>query len=386
MNTSISAFFRRQWLLLWRDPWLASLLTWLPLVLFLLLYAIFAKGIARDLPIGIVDLDHSRLSRALSRHYDASSALAVERVYAEVEEAMADLRAGRMYGLVILPERLESDTMKGKPPQVRGLVNMQYLLVGKIVNSALLQTHGSFAAGVEVMRGLAGSTPLPEMALANAVPITNQVTPLFNTNTNYAQFLVSAMLPAMWQILMIATTVMTLASWKRNSVGRWPAEGPLKAYLATTVLLVVLFWLQGIWFLTFMYLVLGWPMHGDWTMLLFAQLLTCLASVSVGSLFFLFTLDAARGLSLAAAYAAPGLAFMGVTFPVSDMTLPARIWRSFLPISHYIEIQSAQVNHGASVLVGLPQLGKLCLLGLLLAIGLLRIRSLSRKTGTEVAA
>lgn len=376
MNQPLSSHIGRQWRVVRTDPWLLALVTWVPLVLFLMLWAIFSKGIARDLPIGVVDLDNSRLSRALIRHYDASSSLDAGFTFASVDEGTKALRAASIYALIILPKNLAADTLLGRPPQVHGLFNSQYLLIGKIVNSALMQTHGSFSAGVEVVQGLATANPLPTIALANAVPIGNQVTPLFNTNTNYAQFLVSAMLPAMWQILMIATTVLTLATARRKNEGQWPGDEPRKGFLATVIVLTALFWLQGIWWLTFMYVLLGWPMHGSWTILLFAQFLTSVASVAAAALFFLFSLDVARGLSLAAAYAAPGLAYMGVTFPVTDMTLPARIWRSFLPISHYIEIQFAQVNYGAPILQGLPQIANLCLFALLLILGLLRVGSL----------
>ena len=51
---------------------------------------------------------------------------------------------------------------------------------------------------------------------------------------------------------------------------------------------------------------------------------------------------------------------MGVTFPVSDMPLGAQVWRSLLPISHYIEIQLAQVNSGATLSLAMPQLLHLC--------------------------
>jgi len=43
------------------------------------------------------------------------------------------------------------------------------------------------------------------------------------------------------------------------------------------------------------------------------------------------------------------------------MILPAQIWRDFLPVSHYINIQLYQANHGASVSTALPQLGALLL-------------------------
>lgn len=60
-------------------------------------------------------------------------------------------------------------------------------------------------------------------------------------------------------------------------------------------------------------------------------------------------------MSMAAAYAAPGLAFMGVTFPATDMIYPAQVWRNLLPVSHYVDIQISQANYGASLMVSWPQ-------------------------------
>lgn len=128
-----------------------------------------------------------------------------------------------------------------------------------------------------------------------------------------------------------------------------------------------------------MYILLGWPMHGSWSVLILAQLLTIFASLLMGTLLYFFTRDAARGLSLAAAYTAPGLAFMGVTFPVTDMTLPAKVWRSLLPISHYIEIQFNQVNYGGSILSVLPEMKHLLLFSLLLIPLALKVNSLIKK-------
>lgn len=345
---SFASMAAREWRVLWRDPWLLSLVSWVPLLLFFLMWAIFSQGIARNLPLGVVDLDKSRLSRALIRHYDASPALATTSHFPDVQEGAAALRAGKIYGLVILPANLEKQTMLGRPPAVDAFVNSEFLLIGKLINSALLQAQGTFVGKIEIAGNLATGAPVFDKALATAMPIANQVTPLFNSNNNYAQFLVSAMLPAVWQILMVAFTVLSLAAeQRRDGLQEWLGASPVEALFAKFLPIILLFWLHGSLFLWGMYIFLGWPMHGNWTLLLFAQLVTVCASLAVASLFFFLTLDAARGLSLAAAYTAPGLAFMGVTFPVTDMTLPATLWRGLLPISHYIEIQFGQVNYGA---------------------------------------
>jgi ABC-2 type transport system permease protein len=89
-------------------------------------------------------------------------------------------------------------------------------------------------------------------------------------------------------------------------------------------------------------------MHGSLLALMCFQLLTITACVIMGHLFFFLTLEPARAMSLAGAFTAPSFAFMGVTFPSSDMNLLAQGWRSLLPISHYIEAQISQVNYGLS--------------------------------------
>lgn len=78
-----------------------------------------------------------------------------------------------------------------------------------------------------------------------------------------------------------------------------------------------------------------------------------------------------------AAYSAPGFAFMGITFPATDMILPARIWRGLLPASHYIEIQLAQANYGVSPLAAMPQMESLLLFSLLLIPALLKAKKIA---------
>lgn len=355
-SPAFTTMLKREWRLLFLDPWLCSLATWVPLVLAVVVCSIFVKGIARELPIGIIDLDHSQVSRAIIRNLDASPALQVVQSYPDVLEGAAALRAGTIYAFVVMPEDLERNTIRGLAPEITAFVNSQFLLIGKVINSALVQVLSTFNAKVEVKKNLAMGQPVPSAAISSALPIGMQITPLFNVNTNYAQFLVSAILPGLWQILIVALTVLTFAAEKRREgLQAWLADGPIRACIAKYIPLITIAWIHGLLFLSGMYIVLGWPMHGSWFVLVLAVFLTSCACVAAGSLFFLVTRDAARGLSLSAGFAAPALAFMGVTFPVSNMTLPAKIWRSLIPSSHYIEIQFSQVNYGAPLMFVIPQ-------------------------------
>jgi ABC-2 type transport system permease protein len=360
---SFSTIIVEQWRTLKGDPWLFSLISWLPPLLFLLMWAILSAGIVRDLPVGVCDLDKSSMSRSLIRHYHATPTVKVTEDFADPDAGAAALRAGEIYALIVLPENFEKDTLIGRPPQVTAFVNTQFLVIGKVINSSLMQAHSSFTARIDVGKNLLAGVQAVQLALVDAVPTGTQVTPLFNSNSDYAQFLVSAILPAIWQILVVVGTILYLAAEKRrNGNQSKPLDlFPVRTLLTKLGFLSLIFWLHGLSFLLLMYVHLGWPMHGSWVFLLVAQFITVWAGIAVASMLYFLTLDAGRALSFAAAYTAPALAFMGVTFPVTDMTLPAKIWRSFIPISHYTEIQFGQVNYGIAPTAAIPQLLILCL-------------------------
>jgi ABC-2 type transport system permease protein len=349
LHRSLLHRIKDEWQFICHDAWLKALLFWLPILLVAIIWGIFSAGIARDLPIGVVDNDNSSVSRALIRNYDASPTLAVVEHFYSKKQASAALKEGSIYAVVIIPHALEKNTLLGKSPQVTAFYNSQFILIGKLVSSALLSAHGTYVAQLETFKDLINTHGKIEQAMAEALPISYQITPLFNANTHYGQFLVTAIIPAMWQILIIATVVLVLATpLRRTKVKVWLADLNFTNVLITLIPYVFIFWLQGIIYLSVFYGALHWPMHGSWFLLIFAQLLLVIACVSVATLFFFITLDATRAMSLVAGFAAPAFAFMGITFPTTDMPFIAQLWRALLPISHYINIQIEQVNYANS--------------------------------------
>jgi ABC-2 type transport system permease protein len=366
-----------EWRLLAQDPWLLSLVTWLPPLLFAVIYAIFSQGMARNLPVGVVDLDQSKLSRTLIRCYDASPTLSLAQNYPSALAGITAMRGGEIYGLLIISADTEKNAVFGRPKAVEVFFNSQFLLMGKQIKSAIVQAHATALAQIDTLKHLSSHTSVMDQALSAAVPVTIQTTPLFNSSSNYAQFLVSAIIPALWQIFIVVTTVLSMAAelYRDKGLNGWLRDRPVRALVEKLAPCTLLFWLQGIGFLLAMYVALGWPMHGHLGFLIACQLITVLACQCTGAFIFFLSRNASQGLGLAAAYCAPGLAFMGVTFPATDMTLLARIWRSLMPVSHYIDIQIAQVNYGAEAVLCLPQLGHLTLFILPgLAAGILAVR------------
>ncbi len=332
------------------DKWLLSLVSWLPVLLFYLFWSIFSDGVCRNLPVGVVDHDQSVMSRHFVRAYEATPEITIES-YSSETDALVDLRCGNIYGLVVLPEGLEANTVKRLQPKVTAFVNYQYMLVGKQINSALRKAHTTTVVRLATVKNLAGRSAVFESALAQAAPISVQLNTLGNSNSDYGQFLVTAMVPAAWQIMVVMSAILSFAATARRvDIRQWLFRDRVKKISAKLLPLIFFFALQGILFLWGMFGLAGWPMHGSWLLMIGVVFLTVFVCLGAGFFLYLLTCDVVRALSISAAYTAPGLAFMGVTFPVSDMNIFAVLWRNLLPISHYSEIQIAVANYGASPL------------------------------------
>ncbi|MEV3821111.1 ABC transporter permease [Aeromonas dhakensis] len=371
----------REWRLLWQDPFGRALASWLPLLLMGILCWVFSAGLARDLKIGLVDLDQSVLSRQLAYSLDASAGLKVARQFDSIAEGANALRGGDIYALVVLPDHLERDARQGTQPRVTVFNNGQFILIAKLVNSALAQVVGTLNGQVGVLTAMADGKALPG-ALGQAVPINSQVTALYNLNASYAQFLLSAILPAVWQILVVLNGLNALARTDRLGLD-WTTKGVWFGLWRTLLPHVLIGWGWGLLWTLLLFKGFAYPMHGSWLMLTVGLGLASAACVSMGAFFYAVIRDPARALSLAGAYTAPGFAFMGVTFPVSAMGDFAQFWRSLLPISHYVELQIGQTNYGQPLAAALPQFGALLMFLLPLLLVVRRYRAQGSTTQSQ---
>ena len=343
------------WQALRSQPWLFALVVWLPPLMTLLFIAVFELGTPQSLPVGVVDLDHTPESRALQRHLDASPALDMRHPYPSASEGSEALQQGDILALLIIPRDFGRDLRLSLSPEAVAFYNSQYLLAGKFISSALTQSSMTFAAEAGVALRLGQGYALPE-AVAAATPVRPQITSLYNSGMSYARFLVTSITPALWQILIVVATVLTLCwrlekaplpdTFSARSRALWQLLSPI----------TLLLWVQGLVTLGMFTYFLGWSPVGSVAWLVIGMALTVVAIQSMAILILSAVANKVRALSLCAAYLAPAFAFMGITFPRGDMNMLARTWGNFMPSTHYIELQVAVADHGAPLATLLPPL------------------------------
>ncbi|WP_225181573.1 ABC transporter permease [Pectobacterium aroidearum] len=362
----------REWSALRRDRWGMALALWLPLVTMLMTWWTLSGAIVRELPIGLVDLDNSTMSRQFARALHASPSFNLNHQFPAVAEGSSSLRGGEIYALVVIPRHFERDIRQGTLPTVTVWNNGQFVLVAKVINSSLALVAGTFNGQIAVVQALAQGAAVPE-AKGLAVPIGGQITALFNQNSNYAQFLLNAIIPSIWSILLALYGMNTLAREDRHGTLWVPENRAAIGSKFLTHWLIGWAW-GGLWSYG-LYSLLDYPLNGSALLLVVSIGVTAGACVALGMAFYALIRDPARTVSIVGALMAPGLAFMGITFPAAAMETFATFWRQLLPVAHYGDIAIAITSYGAGIMQIAPALAALALFWLLLPFTLWRYRS-----------
>jgi len=331
----------------------------LPLAAFALLWLIFRAGVPRDLPVALLDLDHSTLSRQVARMVEASPVVAVVRRPADATAAERLLLEGQVYAVVVLPQHLERTVLRGEAPAVACLTNAQLLLPASLIRRDVMRAVGTLSAGLELRQRLGdgdGSTT----AMDRLEPIRVEVHPLFNPQLDYLYYLLTALLPTMLQLFIVIATVDAVAGeLKAGTAGQWLDVAGGSAWRALIGKLLPASAISlgvAAMMVAFLYVELELPVRGNALMLVAATALFVLAYQAIGALLAVGFANLRLATSAAALYSAPAFAFVGITFPTMAMPGLARAWGELLPLTHYLRLVVEQVVRGAPIAASTAEL------------------------------
>ncbi len=353
-SSALARAWAREWQRLRTSPWDLAMVSWVPLAGVALLWWIFSAGLPTQLPIGVLDQDHSALSRQLVRFLDATPGLRVARQFADGAAASTALRGAEVYAVVAVPRDFERTVKAGRAAQLTLLHNAQLGTHSGLIQRDVRTVAATLSAGVE----MAARNKRGESARGVRVsvePIRADMVTLFNPSLNYEQFLAAALIPALLHIL-----AMTAGAWsvgrelRDGTVWHWLGVAPGPAAGAGALLgklLPAALMLGSVGTAALLWLTWGrgWhpPGHLAWVWLGLLALL--LLSMAMGAFAAAATASLRTALSATGFVSAPAFAFSGVGFPLLAMPPAARVWAEALPYTHYIRLQMEQLQMGAPI-------------------------------------
>ncbi|MFP5472329.1 MAG: ABC transporter permease [Gammaproteobacteria bacterium] len=350
--TPFARSLRREAWRLTSQPWELAMVSWVPALAAALMWWIFSAGLPNRLPIGVLDEDHSAISRQIERFLEASPGLQVAERYADAAEMDRALVAGRVHAAVWMPRELSRDLKQGRAGQVVLLHNAQRGTHSSLIQRDVRTAVGTVSAGIELTARAKRGESAPA-ARAHLDPVRANTVALFNTSSNYEQFLGAALIPALLHIFAMTAGAWTLGRELRDrSLGEWLAPGANWGEAAAALggkLLLPWASLSVVGLLALLGLTLGrgWHPAGSLLWVGVALVLFLGLSVAMGAFLAALTRSLRTALSGTGFITAPAFAFGGVGFPLVAMPAAARAWALALPYTHYARVQIEQLQMGA---------------------------------------
>lgn len=185
----------------------------------------YLRQVLRDVPVVVVDRDHTPLSRQFARWLDASEAVAVSGRTEDLEAARDAVRAANAGAIVLIPEDFERHILRREPAYVTTYADASYLLVYSTVSRSVNAVATTMGAAVARTRP----------------PVTLASWPLFNPIGGYATFLVPAVfILVLQQTLLIGVGALRVAERHAGGLEREPVWAVLGGKMTALVLLYLL--------------------------------------------------------------------------------------------------------------------------------------------------
>lgn len=313
----------------WTIHWLGW--CW-PLLLFGVISGVYQAGTLLDMPLAVVDKDHSQLSRKLIRDLDATSHAQVITVPAGVQEGLDAIRRADAYALLYIPPDFEADVLGGRAPKAE-------LYYNALLYSAGYAATQDFSALVASLNGelrprLAAGMPA---ALPHLASISVSYDSLFNASGNYIYYQQFAAIVHLLQLFVIVTMVHVLAREAPELRASSPhilrakalgvrLVGKLAPY---TLLFTALLMLEIFLLVAFS----GARINGSPLAMLMITLFYVIAAQSVGLVLFVFTANRFTAYSLVGMLIGVAQTYSGVLIPELAMPTLARVIAEAEPLT-----------------------------------------------------
>ncbi len=315
-----------------------------PLFLICVLVSIFASGLMRSLPVAVIDLDRTTISREIVLTLESLPSVKVERFETD-QEALRAMRAGKVYASVRIPFEWSSHLVSrtGESAIELSFAKSYYAIATTLEVDIKSALNAKFQ---EIMKpylsGTGGSLKGSDAAFHT---LEADIFVPGNPTYNYSPFLLSSLIPCVFALSVILTMVGVYArEWREKRCKTYFEEGtsivakligkslPWMAFYSFAALAYVA------WFAGYM----GYTPVGSTLIWAAGALLLIFSMASFALAFVACSPHWIIAMSVAIGFCAPILPFTGFSYPLDSMDLAANIFALILPLTWFLRIESCE--------------------------------------------
>lgn len=360
-----------------RQPMYFVLMVVLPVVSFAFFALLFEHGVARNIPIAVLDEDHTTLSRKAVQMIDDTPTALVAYEIQSMDEGERMMREGRIAAIVQIPDFFEKNILSNSQTQIEAYISGTNITVNGLLSKDIQTAVTTFTAGIQLqLLGKQGLTQRQAMAQVQPVRFDRHV--LFNPYINYGYYLSPSFMPMMLMIFTVMVTIFAVGTELKYATARqWfdTGGGSVIAALTGKILpILVTMYLMSLAMKVIIFKVVGVPLNGSLWVLMVSSLLFILSYQAI-SVFMVAVLSNLRlALSLGGGYSVLAFTFSGLTFPIMAMWPAMRVMSRIFPFTYYTDVFIDQALRGAPAAYSLPDMGCMALFIVLPLLCLPRLR------------
>lgn len=319
---SVMTVFKREIERLGRRPIYLLMLTVVPLACAVFFMALLYDGLPSRSPVAVVDLDHSALSRQVTRSLNASESIDIAYDLESYSEAMAYVRTGKIFGFFVIPSRFEKNAIAGNEPTLEYYSNMTFFIPGTLsfkgFKTISVTTSGGLATAKLTSLGLNQTTisPLVQPVKIDSIGVGNPW-------LNYSYYLAPSFTYAMLSLLIMIMTCFSITmEIKHGTSAQWieSAHGSMGLALAGKLLPHTAIWIAVCFAIEAMMTgFMQFPLNGSLGWMLVAIGLFVIAAQSFAVFVCCLLPNPRLSLSVVSLVGVLTFSFAGFSFPVESM-------------------------------------------------------------------
>ena len=237
---------RREIHRLLHQPMYLVLMVILPVVSFSFFAILFGQGAIRNVPIAVLDQDHTTLSRKVVQMIDQTPTAMVSYGIQDMAEGERLMREGKVTAIVLIPAFFEKSILSNSQTYLENYVSGTNITVNGLLSKDIQTAVTTFTAGIQLQL-LMKQGLTEKQAMAQLMPVRFDKHVLFNPHINYGYYLAPSFMPMMLMIFVVMVTIFSIGTELKLSTAReWMLAGGDSVWAAligkllpiTTVMLV----------------------------------------------------------------------------------------------------------------------------------------------------
>lgn len=197
---------------------------------------IFSKTYVENIPIGIVDLDNSSLSKTIIEQLKKSPGVNITYYADSQEELQQAVKEKKISGGMVIPKDLNKDVVKKKSPSIALLIDGTNIVVGNNLYAYCNAVTGTINAGIQ-LKEFEGKNMMPYNAGKAITTFSYTERVLYEPQLSYMRYLIYSLVTYLLQGTFLTTFLIPALIKNRKQLNSINIKS--KAYIKNILVLLV---------------------------------------------------------------------------------------------------------------------------------------------------